>query len=137
MLGPTLLTLGYIHSTENKLHPAVTAFVRGITITLLTYFIARNQHLDLTFKSSHNFKWQILRNSTMLVHTFVYAWVQYYLPLPIAITLNSTSSIFIAIFDKIIYKVDLNTKQIIWLKIAFIGVILTVNGNYISYLVFG
>ena len=73
----------------------------------------------------------------MLIHTFVYAWVQYYLPLPIAITLNSTSSIFIAIFDKIIYKVDLNTKQIIWLKIAFIGVILTVNGNYITYLIFG
>jgi len=55
----------------------------------------------------------------------------YYLPLPIAFTINNSSPLFVAVFDKLIYGVELNRKQLVWLIIAFIGVVLTVNGNQI------
>ena len=59
----------------------------------------------------------------MIVHNLVYAWSQFYLPLPIAITLNSTSSIFASILDKVINNISLNKLQVGWLFIAFMGVI--------------
>ena len=128
MIGPTFMTLGFVYSNEKKLHPSTTAFVRGFAIAIITYLCGWAKEIDLTFKSPHNFKWQIIRNSIMIVHTLVYAWSQFYLPLPIAITLNSTSSIFASILDKVINNISLNKFQIIWLIIAFMGVILTANG---------
>ena len=137
IIGTTLLTLGFIYSNEHKLHPATTAFTRGVTIVIITYLLARNKDIDLSFKSTHNFKWQMIRNFTMLIHSLVYAWSQFYLPLPIAITLNSTSAIFTAVLDKIINNVSINRKQSLWMAVAFIGVALTANANYILYAITG
>ena len=111
--------------------------IRGITTTVFTYLIARKKGIDLTFPSAHNYKWQNFRNAAMLITTLVYAWSQFYLPLPIAITLMSTSPIFASIFDRLIYGVSLNKIQVFWLSVAFIGVLLTSNGNYLSYLLTG
>ena len=73
----------------------------------------------------------------MVFQGLVYAWVHFYLPLPIVLTLMASSPIFTAIFDKIIYGVSLNRVQIIWLSIAFCGVILTANGTYLKFLITG
>ena len=135
--GSTLNTLGYVYVNERKFHPITTNMIRGITTTVFTYLIARKQGIDLTFPSAHNYKWQNFRNAAMMITTLVYAWSQFYLPLPIAITLMSTSPIFASIFDKLIYGVNLNKIQVFWLSVAFIGVLLTSNGNYLSYLLTG
>lgn len=55
----------------------------------------------------------------------------YYLPLPIAFTINNSSPLFVAIWDRVLNGIKLNSKQLFWLFIAFVGVILTVNGNQI------
>lgn len=65
------------------------------------------------------------------MHGLIYAWSQFYLPLPIAITLNSSSPIFAAFFDRVIYGARLNRVQVCWLCVAFCGVVLTANGTYI------
>lgn len=73
----------------------------------------------------------------MIFQGLAYAWSQFYLPLPIAVTLQSTSPIFASIFDKLLNNIDLNFRQRIWLLVAFLGVILTSNGAYIHYLLTG
>ena len=73
----------------------------------------------------------------MVIQGLVYGWSQFYLPLPIALTLTATSPLFAAIFDWLMNGVKLNKAQIAWLIVAFCGVILTTNGNYISYLLTG
>ena len=67
----------------------------------------------------------------MVIQGLVYSGVQFYLPLPIAVTLTRTGPLFVTIFDRIINKVHINNRQIFWLIIAFIGVGLTANGSYL------
>jgi drug/metabolite transporter (DMT)-like permease len=134
VLGPSLYSMGFVYANEQKLHPVTTSVVRGLTLIFVTYLIAWKTNTDLTFKSKHTFKWQLIRNSIMVLQGLVYAWAQFYLPLPVAITLQSTSPIFTAIFDKILNGVNLNKKQTMWLTVAFLGVVLTANGTYLSYL---
>ena len=128
-IGSTLNTLGYVYVNEHRFHPLTTNMLRGIATTIITYLISRQKGIDLTFPSSHNFKWQFFRNLVILLTTIVYAWSQFYLPLPIAITLMSTSPIFATIFDKLIYGISITKQQIGWLSLAFSGVLLTANGN--------
>jgi drug/metabolite transporter (DMT)-like permease len=137
IIGPSLWTIGYIFPNEHKFHPVTTNLVRGITVTIISYIIARYQGIDLTFGSAHNFKYQMLRNSIMVLQGIVYAWCQFYLPLPIAVTLNSTSPIFATIFDRVLNGVSINRTQALWLTVAFLGVVLVANGEYLSYLMTG
>ena len=73
----------------------------------------------------------------MVVQGLAYAWVQFYLPLPIVLTLMASSPIFTAIFDKFFNGVNLNKFQIVSLTVAFVGVILTANGTYLTFLMTG
>ena len=93
--------------------------------------------MDLTYNDSYSYKWLTIRHSIMVLQGLAYAWSQFYLPLPIAVTLQSTSPIFASIFDKLLNNIDLNYKQKMWLTVAFVGVILTSNGVYIHYLLTG
>jgi drug/metabolite transporter (DMT)-like permease len=135
--GASIFTLSFLFPNEHKFHPVTTAAVRGLTTTLVNYIIGRWRGIDLTFASEHNFKWQNIRNTIMVIQGLAYAWVQFYLPLPIVLTLMASSPIFTAIFDRIIYGVRLNRAQVIWLCIAFMGVVLAANGTYLSYLITG
>ena len=73
----------------------------------------------------------------MVFQGLAFAWCQFYLPLPIAITLNSTSPIFSALWDRILNGIKLNRAQTMWFVVAFLGVILTANGNYLSFIFTG
>lgn len=102
---------------------------------VISFFIAAHQKIDLTFSSSNNFKWQIIRNGIMFFQGLVYAWSQFYLPLPIVVTLYSSTPIFTALFDYWVYGVSINQQQKIWLIVAFVGVVLTSNGSYLKDLI--
>ena len=73
----------------------------------------------------------------MVAQGLIFAWAQFYLPLPIAITLNSTSPIFSAIWDRILNGIKLNKIQTMWFGVAFFGVILTANGKYMTFMLTG
>ena len=136
-VGVCLFTISFVYVNEKKFHPVSTGLVRGLSVTIISYFVGRYLNIDLTFPSAHNFRWQILRNGIMVVQGLAYAWVQFYLPLPIVLTLMASSPIFTAIFDKFINGVDLNRAQIICLVVAFVGVVLTANGTYLTFLMTG
>ena len=137
ILGPILFPLGFIYSNEHKFHYYPTTLARGVVVILITYAIAKKKNIDLTFKHSQDFRLLILRNTIMVVQGLVYGWSQFYLPLPIALTLTASSPLFAAVFDRVINGVKLNQMQVIWLLVAFIGVILTTNGNYLLLLFTG
>lgn len=67
----------------------------------------------------------------MVVQGLVYAGVQFYLPLPIAMTLNSISPIFVSIYDYWMYGITLSPKQLTFLALSICGVALTANGSYL------
>lgn len=135
--GTTCNSLGYIFVNEHRFHPIATNLIRGFIAIIVTYLIGRFYNIDLTFPSAWNFKYQFFRNCIMLNQGLVYAWSQFYLPLPVAVTLQATSPIFATVFDRLINNVKLNQTQSFWLVVAFLGVLLTANGNYIYYLATG
>jgi len=67
----------------------------------------------------------------MVLEAFGYTTIQFYLPLPICVTLNSISPIIIYIYDYFLYGIAINRKQAIFIMISFIGVMLTANGAYL------
>ncbi len=101
----------------------------------ISYCIAAHQKIDLTFASTNNFKWLIIRNVIVFFQGLVYAWSQFYLPLPIVVTLYSATHMFTALFDYWIYGVSINRQQKMWLVVAFFGVVLTSNGSYFKDLI--
>jgi drug/metabolite transporter (DMT)-like permease len=135
-VGSILTTTAYIYANEGKYHPFTTVTIRGVVAMGIMYMISLKQNQDLTFASHHNFKWIFINSLTNLMTALVYAWCQFYLPQPIAIALNSSTPIFIALFDKIIYGVSLNKAQICWLIVTFLGVLMVANGNQIVALIY-
>lgn len=73
----------------------------------------------------------------MCLQGLVYAWSQFYLPLPIVATLYAATPIFTAVWDYLLYGISINQKQKGWFALAFIGVLLTSNGGYLETKLFG
>jgi drug/metabolite transporter (DMT)-like permease len=137
VFGCTCWTIGFIYPNEHRFHPVATNLVRGFSVAIVCSLYARWKGTDLTFPDPHNFKYQIIRNTIMAIQGLAYAGVQFYLPLPIAITLTCASPIFTSFFDRVLNKVYLNRTQTLWLVVAFLGVVLTANGKYFTYLISG
>jgi drug/metabolite transporter (DMT)-like permease len=130
--GFSMMFIGYIFASEHRFHPFMTSIGRGIVTVIMMYFLGRYLGIELTFPSSHNFKWQNIRNTILFFQNMIYSWSVYYLPLPIAITLQVTSPIFATMWDRILYGVTINTTQMAWFAVTFTGVLLTLNGNSIT-----
>jgi drug/metabolite transporter (DMT)-like permease len=131
IFGSSLNSLGYIFSNEHRFHPLTTNMVRGFSSIVISYIIARFMNIDMTFPSAHEYKLEFIRNTLILVQCVTYAWSQFYLPLPVAITLQATAPIFTTIADRVINGVKINPKQGFWLLVAFLGVLMTANGQWI------
>jgi len=137
-IGSIIYNAGFIYTNERKIHPICNGLARGLTLYVLTYVYCSLKGIDLTFKSEHNFKWLSIRNTMMVIQALCFSWCMCYLPLPIAFTINASSPLFVAFIDRFLFGVKLNKVQVVWLLIAFMGVILIVNGNEImSYLTNG
>jgi drug/metabolite transporter (DMT)-like permease len=65
----------------------------------------------------------------MVIQGYVYSWSQFYLPLPIVVTIYAATPVFSALFDWLIFGVGINFKQKVWLAVAVVGVVLTANGG--------
>jgi drug/metabolite transporter (DMT)-like permease len=135
--GSSLITLGFIFANERQFHPTMTGLIRGLTALSLSYAIARWKGIDLTYPSFHNFKWQLIRNSIMVLQGLVYAWSQFYLHLPIVVTLYAATPIFAVLWDYWVFGEVINDRQKGWLALAFVGVLLTANGAYLHAVFFG
>ena len=111
VIGSSLFGTGFIYISEHKIHPISTGLLRGLANIFVSYFLGLKQGIDLTFNSSFNFKWQAIRNIIMIVSGLGYTWSLFFLPLPVALTIQSTSLIFTTFFDRVINKTRLNRRQ--------------------------
>jgi len=105
--------------------------IRGFSSAVISWVIARFMNVEMTWSSPHEYWLENIRNFLILIQCLVYAWSQFYLPLPVAITLQATAPIFTTIADRIINGVKINPKQGFWLLIAFLGVLMTANGQWL------
>jgi hypothetical protein len=71
----------------------------------MCFLLGRVKKIPLDMQNTNNFKVLLFRNSIMVTQGLVFAQVQFYLPLPIAATLNSTSPIWIYIIDYYSYGI--------------------------------
>jgi drug/metabolite transporter (DMT)-like permease len=87
--------------------------------------------MDLDFKSASNNKYLMMRNMIMLVNQISYGAMHYVVSMPVINILNISGSIFVFVLDYFIHGVQVNKKQLIGMVLGFLGVILTVNGDYL------
>ena len=69
----------------------------GICIKYLGY--------SVEYKSPYNFWILFKRNMCMVIHGFIFAFAQFYLPLSIVHTINSTGPLFAFVFDFFIFGI--------------------------------
>jgi drug/metabolite transporter (DMT)-like permease len=131
LFGSVIYNFGFIYVNEMKIHPITTALSRGIVLSSLSYLLSRKFSTEITYKSPYLLKWLVIRSSIMIVQGLAFATVQFYLPQPIAITINSSPPIFVSILDYFLNGIIMNRLQIVFLFVSLIGVILTINGSYI------
>ena len=105
--------------------------VRGITIFVTHYFLARFLGLDLDFKGIKNNKYLFLRNGIMLVNQIAYTFMHFVVPLPVINILNISGSIFAFLCDYWLYGTKIHAMQIPGILAGCLGVVVTVNGEYI------
>lgn len=72
-----------------------------------------------------------IRSLIFVVHSFVLGWTQFYLPLYAVHTISGFGPIFVCILNYFLNGVKINLNQVKGILIAFIGIILTVNGKVI------
>ena len=76
-------------------------------------------------------KFMVIRHLFMILFGFIFAQCFFYLPINVVHTLYSIGPISVLIMDYLINKVQVTDKQKVGAILAFIGVLLIVNGNYI------
>ncbi len=94
----------------------------------MIYPIILYNKVSIDFKDLRDLKILNIRNGIIVLHSFVFALVQFYLEQPILQTINSCGPIFIFVMDYFMNGVKINHKQFIGVVLAIFGVLLTVNG---------
>jgi drug/metabolite transporter (DMT)-like permease len=85
----------------------------------------------MDFKHSKNLYNLNIRNIIVTAQGLVYTLSNFYLPLPIVSTINSTGPIFVFILDYYINGTTIVRSQVYGILIGMVGVIFTVNGGLI------
>lgn len=122
-----LFPLSFIYVNDNKFNAMETSLVRGAVVCLLNFVCGRYYGETLDYKYAHNFKHMIIRNTIFVAHGICLTVVQFYLPLPIVYTINSSAPIFIFIMDYFINDISINKTQLLSLLLGITGIIFTIN----------
>jgi drug/metabolite transporter (DMT)-like permease len=88
--------------------------------------------VSIDFKCEEDLKILNSRNIIIVIHSFVFTLVQFYLEQPILQTINSCGPIFIFVIDYFMNGVKINQKQFFGVLLAIFGVLLTVNGEALT-----
>lgn len=130
-----LYPLCFVYITQQNFNVVEANLVRGVTIFVTHYLIARFLGIDLDVRGTHNNKYLFIRNTIMLVNQIAYTGMHFVVPLPIINILNISGSIFAFICDYLLYGTKIYPMQIPGIIVGFVGVIVTVNGEYIMSLI--
>jgi len=120
---------GFIYGNEHNMSFIESQLSRYIMQAIITYTICKIMKYDIQFRSSYEFQVLGIRSFIFTVHSFVLCWSQVYLPLYIVHTISAFGPIFVCLLNLIIYKKTITRQQVLGMLIAFVGILLTVNGR--------
>lgn len=131
ILSQIIWPLSFVYPSEHNLNPLETNLTRGI-ITMFSHFLMiRFFGYSFNLKTSHNFKYNLRRTLITCVHQFILTGSLFVLPFPIVFTLNSSCVLFVFVLDYYLFQVEINRKQIQGVVLGFLGVLLTINGEFL------
>jgi drug/metabolite transporter (DMT)-like permease len=87
--------------------------------------------MDIDFKNPANFRILFIRNLCVTAQSITFTLSQFYLPQSIVQTINTTGYLFVFILDYKINHVTITKKQFYGVIFGVIGVIFTVNGDFV------
>lgn len=126
---------GFIYGNEHNMSFIESQLSRYIMQAIITYSICKLKGFQLQFRSSLEFTVLFIRSFIFTVHSFVLCWSQVYLPLYIVHTISAFGPIFVCMLNYFIYGKTINRHQITGMFVAFLGILLTVNGRSILALI--
>lgn len=131
MLGTTLIwPVSFIYVNEHKLSPFQTNLARGLAIFVTHTILCRLMGIDLDFKSKHDFKYLMIRNTIMIFHQLCFTGMHFVVSLSVNNTIAMSGPLFVFVIDYYINGITINKKQAVGIFLGILGVILTVNGDY-------
>ncbi len=83
-------------------------------------------------KNRSDLKTVLIRSLISALNGCVVAFFQLFLPLTVYYTLNASSIVFSFLLNYFLYKVPLSKNQIRSIVVSMVGVILVINGRYLS-----
>lgn len=132
MFSSTLIwPISFIYVNEHKISPFQTYLARGIAIFITHTLLCRLMGIDLDFKSTHDFKYLVVRNTAMLIHQLCYAGMYFVVSLPVNNTILMSGPLFVFLIDYYLNGITINKKQAVGIVLGIMGVVLTVNADYI------
>ena len=97
------------------------------------YAICKYYKFNVDFKNPSNIYWLNLKNLLAVINTLNIAYSQFVIPLPVVHTISASGNLYILFWDYYIYGNKISKIQFKGVIIAFLGVLLTVNGRLILY----
>jgi drug/metabolite transporter (DMT)-like permease len=127
-----LLFLLYV--SQHGFSPFQTNFARGVCIFFTHIAIGSYLGIGLSFKNAHDFKYLLIRNSLFLIQQFVYAAMHYVLSFPLINSINISGPLFVFLLDYYLNGVTINRVQAVGIAVAFAGILLNINGDFLMSL---
>jgi drug/metabolite transporter (DMT)-like permease len=124
-----LYPLCFVYVSQHNYSPVEANLIRGVTIFITHFFIARFLGMDLDFKDAHNNKYLLIRNAIMIVNQIAYTAMHFVVPIPVINILNISGSIFAFLCDYLLYGTPLHKEQVPGIIAGCLGVAVTVNGE--------
>lgn len=90
--------------------------------------------ISLDFKTSYDLKGLMVRNTAIFIHQVIYTGMFFVVSAPVNHTITISGPLFVFLIDYYINGVKINKKQATGVAMGIIGVIITVNAEYLMSL---
>lgn len=127
-----LWPLGWIYSNEHNLPMSQSTMIRGISTLIFNYILCRIYNCVIVFSDRKTFSLLVLRSLIISATSLAIGFSQFILPLSIAHTIISSSTLFVFLIDYFINRININLKQGLGIAIGVIGMLLAANGRVLS-----
>lgn len=132
-VASVIWVLGFMYVSEHNIDSYSSNLSRGV---MLFFFNLPAIIKDKVWLSPESIKCMVIRHLLLTLYGFIFAQCFFYLPINVVHTLYSSGPIFVLAIDYLINKIVITGKQMKGAIVAFLGVLLTVNGH-IVYQFFG
>ena len=88
-LGCTFWVIAFIYPIQLQIDPSIICLWRAILITFINTFLIHTKGIKINIVNDEDYTWCIVRVLCFSLSALIFAFVQFYLPLPIIYGLTS------------------------------------------------